>query len=241
MSAPDKETAANEHLEIALGYHFNNPEHLTGALCHSSYVNEQAKTGLASNERLEFLGDAVLNLVISHLLMQRYPDLAEGELSRNRAHLVNETQLAVIAREISIGPHLRLGKGEEQTEGREKNSILADAVEAVIAAIYMDGGFDAAFKFVENHFSERLRSANQKRHETDYKSRLQEQVQSTYHQIPRYEVVDTSGPDHDKTFRVKMSVADIVAEGAGKSKKMAQQEAARAGLDLLDPSAHDKV
>jgi ribonuclease III len=221
-------------LEAALGYHFSDPALLNGALCHSSYVNEQPQGNLESNERLEFLGDAVLNLAVSHLLMHRYPELAEGELSRNRAHLVNETQLAAIARQIAIGPHLLLGKGEALTGGREKNSILADAVEAVIAAVYLDGGFDAAFAFVESRFSRQLAKVNRSRYETDYKSRLQEHVQSVYREVPRYRVVDTSGPDHSKVFRVQVSVAGITAEGDGKSKKMAEQEAARAGLERLD-------
>ncbi|MCB2148760.1 MAG: ribonuclease III [Deltaproteobacteria bacterium] len=237
MDDPTPENATREDLECALGYRFNSPEQLTAALRHSSFVNEQPQTDIASNERLEFLGDAVLNLAISHLLMSRYPDLAEGELSRNRAQLVNETELAAIAREIGLGPHLLLGKGEALTDGREKNSILADATEAVIAAIYSDGGFDAAFRFVENQFRERLRNVNRTRYETDYKSMLQERVQSTYHEVPKYQVVDEIGPDHDKTFRVQMTVAGIVAEGDGKSKKMAEQEAARAGLDRLDRSA----
>jgi ribonuclease III len=221
-------------LEAALGYRFDDPALLNGALCHSSYVNEQPQQNLESNERFEFLGDAVLNLAISQLLMQRYPELAEGELSRNRAHLVNETQLAAIARGIAIGPHLLLGKGEALTGGREKNSILADAVEALIAAIYLDGGFDAAFAFVESRFSRPLAKVNRSRYETDYKSQLQEHAQSVYRDIPQYRVVDTSGPDHSKTFRVQVNVAGITAEGDGKSKKMAEQEAARAGLELLD-------
>ncbi|WP_319522475.1 ribonuclease III [uncultured Desulfosarcina sp.] len=235
MTEPHSEDIPDsKQLEAALGYHFNDPALLTGALCHSSYVNEQPQENLESNERLEFLGDAVLNLAISHLLMQRYPNLAEGELSRNRAHLVNETRLAAIAREIELGPHLLLGKGEALTGGRDKNSILADAVEAVIAAIYLDGGFDAAFAFVESRFSRQLAKVNRGRYETDYKSQLQEHAQSVYREIPRYRVVDTSGPDHSKTFRVQVRVAGITAEGDGKSKKMAEQEAARAGLELLD-------
>jgi ribonuclease III len=237
MNSTGTDSAANEHLEAELGYHFKIPGHLTRALCHTSYVNEQSRSSLVSNERLEFLGDAVLNLAISQLLMNCHPDLDEGELSRNRAQLVNETLLAAIAREIDLGPHLLLGKGEELTDGRNKNSILADAVEAIIAAIYLDGGFDAAFRFVENRFRERLRATASRHYETDYKSRLQECVQSIYHQVPRYQVIDESGPDHDKTFRVRMIVAGITAEGDGKSKKMAEQEAARAGLDLLDRSA----
>lgn len=222
---------AVETLEAALGYRFTRPERLTRALCHSSYVNEQTVPGVVSNERLEFLGDAVLNLAISHLLMQGYADLTEGDLSRNRSHLVNETRLAAIAREIGIGPFLLLGKGEAQTDGREKNSILADAVEAIIAAIYLDGGFEAAFRFIEERFRERLTNVHRRRYETDYKSRLQEHVQSIYHEVPRYQLIGSSGPDHDKTFRVQMYVADITTEGDGKSKKAAEQEAARAGLE----------
>ncbi len=237
MEDPTPENTTQNNLERALGYRFNSAEQLTAALRHSSFVNEQPQTGITSNERLEFLGDAVLNLAISHLLMKRYPDLTEGELSRNRAQLVNETELAAIAREIGLGPHLLLGKGEALTDGRKKNSILADATEAVIAAIYIDGGFDAASGFVENQFRERLRFANRTRYETDFKSMLQERVQSIHHDVPRYEVLDEIGPDHDKTFRVQMTVAGITAQGDGKSKKMAEQEAARAGLDLLDRSA----
>jgi ribonuclease-3 len=237
MPDPTPENATREDLEVVLGYRFNSAEQLTAALRHSSFVNEHPQANITSNERLEFLGDAVLNLAISQLLMQRYPDLDEGELSRNRARLVNETELAAIAREIGLGPHLLLGKGEALTDGRQKNSILADATEALIAAIYMDGGFDAAFGFVKNRFRDRLRRANRTCYETDYKSMLQERVQSTYHDVPRYTVVDERGPDHDKTFRVRMTVAAISADGEGKSKKMAEQEAAREGLDLLDRSA----
>jgi ribonuclease III len=237
MDNPTPAAPTRVDLEDALEYRFKNPEQLTAALRHSSYVNEHPQADVASNERLEFLGDAVLNLAISHYLMKRYPDLAEGELSRNRAHLVNETQLAAIAREIELGPHLLLGKGEAMTDGREKNSILADATEAVIAAIYLDGGFDAALTVVENQFRERLRTASHGGYQTDFKSRLQERVQSTYHEVPRYEVIDERGPDHEKIFRVRMTVAGLTAEGDGKSKKMAEQEAARAGLELLEQSA----
>lgn len=234
MTTVEPGSDALQDLISRLGYTFDNPMYLTHALCHSSYVNEQTQSTLTSNERLEFLGDAVLNLIVSDLLMENFPDLSEGDLSRNRAYLVNETRLAAIAREIGIGPYLMLGKGEELTDGRNKSSILADAVEAIIAAIYLDGGFDAAFAFVEGRFTERLRLANRKRYATDYKSQLQERVQSIYHQVPRYRVICSKGPDHDKTFTVRMTVADIVSEGDGKSKKMAEQEAARAGLDLLD-------
>lgn len=236
MAAPRNESITHDRLEDHLEYRFSDPQQLTRALCHSSYVNEQPQAGsLSSNERLEFLGDAVLNLAVSHLLMNRYPAMTEGELSRNRAFLVNETRLAAIARELDIGPHLLLGKGEAQTDGREKNSILADAVEAIIAAIYLDGGFDEAFRFIEKRFRQRLSRTARSRYETDYKSRLQEQAQSIYHEVPSYRVVEAFGPDHDKTFRVRMTVADIQADGSGKSKKLAEQAAALAGLRVLDP------
>jgi len=236
MKTADDPIDSGNNLQTALGYSFKTPARLTRALCHSSYVNEQSEPGLTSNERLEFLGDAVLNLAVSHLLMQRYPDLSEGELSRNRANLVNETQLAAIARTIGIGSYLLLGKGEALSDGREKNSILADAIEAVLAAIYLDGGFDAAFQFVKRQFREPVGQVDGCRCETDFKSRLQEMVQSTYREVPRYQVIATSGPDHDKRFQVRMTVAGIVAEGIGKSKKIAEQEAACAGLERLGRS-----
>lgn len=236
MDEPLLDNPSLHILEKAIGYTFKNSVNLIAALRHSSYVNEQSSADLASNERLEFLGDAVLNLAVSHLLMTQYPDLAEGDLSRNRANLVNELQLARIARKINLGPHLLLGKGEALTDGREKNSILADTTEAIIAAIYLDGGFDAAFAFVKTHFRERLSHATQTHYDTDFKSQLQEFVQSEYHEVPHYKVVGEWGPDHDKTFQVRMTVAQVTAEGEGKSKKMAQQAAARAGLEALNAS-----
>lgn len=236
MTLPDDSMPAHPNLQAQLGYRFNAPALLTCALCHSSYVNEQSEAGVASNERLEFLGDAVLNLAVSHLLMQRYPHLSEGELSRHRSNMVNETQLAATARAIGLGPFLLLGKGEALSDGREKNSILADAVEAVIAAIYLDGGFDAAFAFVARQFRKPIELADGHPGDTDFKSRLQELVQPTCHAVPRYQVVETTGPDHDKRFRVRMTVAGIAAEGVGKSKKIAEQAAARAGLEQLDRS-----
>lgn len=230
-------------LETAVGYRFAVRDRLFHALRHRSFVNEEnrpdmAAPALSSNERLEFLGDAVLNLVVSHLLMHRFPDLTEGDLSRSRAMLVNETQLAAIAREIDISPHLLLGKGETLTGGREKNSILADAVEAVIGAIYLDGGFDAAFDVVSRCFRTPLNRIG-RAGDTDPKTRLQERVQLHFHAVPHYELVEESGPDHDKTFRMQVTVAGISAEGTGKSKKMAQQAAAQTALAYLD--AHPEV
>jgi ribonuclease III len=220
-------------LEEKLQYRFQSTEFLHEALRHSSFVNEQPLSDLRDNERLEFLGDAVLNLSIGHLLMVKDQELAEGDLSRIRAGLVNESQLADLARSLGLGHHLLLGKGEMQTNGRDKNSILADAFEALMAAIYLDGGFDSVFKIVEKQFAPLLVGISAPCAGLDYKSQLQELVQVSHHQIPRYKVVEQSGPDHDKTFRVVVQVCGIQAEGEGKSKKLAEQNAARRGLEML--------
>ncbi len=219
-----------------LNYTFHNPSLLDEALRHSSFVNEQPGSDLRDNERLEFLGDAVLNLAIGHLLMQRYPGIKEGDLSRMRAGLVNEVQLASIARELDLGPFLQLGKGEIQTNGREKQSILADTVEALIAAVYLDSGFDAAFKLIRHHFAPGLDTCDAPASNQDFKSRLQELVQVTLKNVPKYKVTHESGPDHDKTFNVTLSVMDLSFEGRGKSKKAAEQDAAGKALEILEKS-----
>ncbi len=226
-------------LESKIGHRFKDRSLIEEACRHSSYVNEQPEAHIAAsamrdNERLEFLGDAVLNLVIGHMLMERHPEMPEGDLSRMRAHLVNESELASVAREIGLGPFLRLGKGEIQSNGREKKSILADAFEAVIAAIYLDGGFDAAYRFVHERFVDRVSGSAKPVSAADYKSRLQELVQTSHKAMPSYQVVEESGPDHDKTFGVKITVCGLEAKGVGKSKKTAEQDAARRALALLE-------
>jgi ribonuclease III len=223
-----------ERFQTTLGYAFTDTALLMEALCHSSYVNEQSDDKLRDNERMEFLGDAVLNLAIGHLLSQSYPEMNEGDLSRIRANLVNETRLSEVARSIELGDHLLLGKGEVQTNGREKNSILANAFEAVLAAIYLDGGYDTALNIIDNHFRRLLNKAHDLNVGMDFKSRLQEEAQGSLKAIPAYDVIRESGPDHDKTFRVQMTVGSIQAEGIGKSKKTAEQEAARRGLKKIE-------
>ncbi len=223
-----------QELQETLRYRFKDPALLEEALRHSSYVNEQLDTDLRDNERLEFLGDAVLNLVIGHLLMQTYPQMREGDLSRIRANMVNETQLAEIARDLDLGPHLLLGKGETQSNGQEKNSLLANAFEAVVAAVYLDNGLESAADVIQYHFKKLVESAPTATSGQDCKSRLQEAVQSTIKEIPQYRVVDESGPDHEKTFTVAMSVGTIQTHGTGKSKKAAEQDAARKGLVLFE-------
>jgi ribonuclease III len=222
------------NIERKLGYQFNSRDLLEEALRHSSYVNEQPDSELRDNERFEFLGDAVLNLIVGHILMERYPDLKEGDLSRTRANLVNETHLAIMARSIDLGAGLLLGKGEIQTNGMEKNSILAGAFEALMAAVYLDGGFRAAFDIIENNFVPFLDSIYPTIDNYDYKSRLQEWVQEKHGNIPYYKVVREEGPDHAKTFWVSVEAFNIETEGTGKSKKAAEQDAARKVLEILN-------
>jgi len=216
-----------------LMYEFTNLDFLAESLRHSSFVNEHPELDLQDNERLEFLGDAVLSLVVGHILMHRYPELKEGDLSKMRANLVNEFQLASIACNIDLGSYIQLGKGEIQSKGSEKKSILADTFEAVVAAVYLDGGFDAVFKTLEGHFASLLDSVAMPAANHDYKSQIQESVQITHKKVPVYSVIQESGPDHDKTFHVQLKIGDIQAEGVGKSKKAAEQDAARKGLELL--------
>ena len=225
----------NDHFEIEkkLVYEFRSKELLDEALRHSSFVNEQPEADLRDNERFEFLGDAVLNLIVGHILMERYPNLKEGDLSRIRANLVNESQLAIIARAIDLGAFIRLGKGEIQTNGRDKNSILAGAFEALIAAVYLDGGFKVAFKIIENNFVPLLDSVNSAIDSYDYKSQLQEWVQEEQGAMPYYKVVREEGPDHDKTFWISVKVFDVESDGHGKSKKTAEQDAAKKALEIL--------
>ncbi len=220
-------------LQQKLCYEFKDIDFLVESLRHSSFVNENLELDIQDNERLEFLGDAVLNLVVGHTLMQRYPELREGDLSKMRANLVNESQLASIAQEMDLGSYLQLGKGEIQTKGWEKQSILADTFEAVIAAVYLDGGFDAVFRIIDSHFSFVLDAVVMSTTNHDYKSQVQELVQMKQQKMPVYTVIHESGPDHDKTFRVRLNVGEIQTESDGKSKKAAEQNAARKCLKLL--------
>jgi len=228
-----RDQADLSEFETKLSYTFKDQSFLEEALRHSSFVNEQPDTDLRDNERLEFLGDAVLNLVAGHILMLRYPNLNEGDLTRIRASFVNETQLAAIAHTIDLGFFIQLGKGEDQTNGRQKKSILADTFEAVIAAVYLDGGVDAAQTIINTLFAALLDSITASAENLDYKSRLQETVQATHKAIPSYTVIHESGPDHDKTFKVQLDVLTLRTQGAGKSKKTAEQNAARKALEIL--------
>lgn len=216
-----------------LDYQFTDETLISEAFRHSSYVNEQTDGGLRDNERLEFLGDAVLSLVVGYLLMRRYPEMKEGDLSRMRATLVNESQLAEIARTIDLGSHIMLGKGELLSNGCEKNSILADTFEAVVAAVFLDGGFNAAYRIIDIHLTPLLEEIHTLSSSQDFKSQLQELVQVNQQQMPEYLVIAENGPDHDKTFCVRLMVLGLITEGRGKSKKQAEQDAAKNALDIL--------
>ena len=221
-------------LENAIGYSFQNITLLQNALTHSSYANERWHNSLMSNERLEFLGDSILGMVVATYLYQTFPDRPEGELTRMRADMVCEQALAVVANRLELGKHLLLGNGEEQGGGRNRASILADAVESVIAATFLDGGMDAAKAFIKTFILCDVPVT--KLHNADYKTALQEHIQKKKDQSLRYELVGESGPDHDKRFVVQVLLNDhVVGEGSGSSKKRAEQDAARAALENLYP------
>ena len=223
-------------LEAAIGYKFQNITLLQNALAHSSYANERWHDSLKSNERLEFLGDSVLGMVVAEHLYRNFPDRPEGEMTRMRADMVCETSLAVIAEQIGLGQHLLLGHGEETGGGRNRASILADAVESVIAASFLDGGMAAARSFIERFVLNRVpvRQLTNK----DYKTALQELVQQKKNQVLSYRLVGESGPDHDKQFTVELTLnGDVVGTGIGSSKKRAEQAAAHAAIEKLFPEA----
>lgn len=224
-----------DRLERLLGYRFQRPELLERALTHRSYANEQRpQSAAADNEKLEFLGDAVLDLVVGHHLMDSFPDLREGELSVTRAQVVSESGLSQVAAELGLGAFLRLGRGEERTGGRDKPSLLADAFEAVVAAVYLDGGFEAARELALRLLGRRMEAIDASGFH-DFKTRLQESAQAKLKATPEYRVVGEAGPDHDKTFEVAVVIKDREwARAVGKSKKAAEQRAAAMAAFLLD-------
>lgn len=227
-------------LETKIQYQFKDQGLLEKALSHKSQANEKRHLGenkeTLHNERLEFLGDAVLQLVISDILWDRFRESDEGKLSKMRSSLVNEASLAEIARSIDLGQHLLLGKGEINTGGRNKNSILACGYEALLGAIYLEGGLKSAFTTIEAHFKERILVAESHAFTQDFKSLLQEKVQGDFRRAPIYKVQREEGPDHDKTFEIVVAVGRLMASGTGRNKKEAEQSAAKALLELLDGS-----
>ncbi len=223
-----------KELEETLGYTFNNPQLLECALTHRSFAAEHSDIS-EDNERLEFLGDAVLELVMTRLLFDLYGNAySEGDLTRMRAFLVNEAQLAKQAEGIGLGHYIRLGKGEERSGGRRKKSILADTFEAVMGAIYLDGGLEPCFSFVKRLFNQVLSEITDHFLIEDYKSTLQELTQARFHVVPTYRVEKISGPDHNRTFEVAIILdGKVLARGEGSSKKKAEQDAAKEALKKL--------
>ncbi len=219
-------------LETAIGYHFENIALLQNALTHSSYANERFHDGLRSNERLEFLGDSILGMVTAEYLYRNFPERPEGDLSRMRADMVCEKSLARIAERIALGEHLLLGHGEEQTGGRNRESILADAVESVIAACFLDGGMAPARAFIDRFVLTEV--PVRRMHNADHKTTLQEKVQQKKNQTLTYVLTGESGPDHDKCFAVEVLLNGVfLGRGSGSSKKRAEQAAAEDALRRL--------
>lgn len=212
-----------DELQNTIGYSFKDSSILKNAVIHSSFVNEHKLKRNDCNERLEFLGDAVLELVSSEFLYKEYKDMPEGELTKLRASLVCEPALAFDARGFGLQEHLLMGKGEEQTGGRERDSIVSDACEALIGAIFLDGGFEAAKAFILKFV---LNDAENKKLFYDSKSVLQEMTQKIYEKAPEYCIVDENGPAHAKVFKARVSInGDILGEGTGRTKKHAEQQA----------------
>ena len=218
--------------EDIIHYNFKNPELLNEALSHSSYANENRKNR-QSNERLEFLGDSVLSIVVAQYLFENYRDLPEGELTKLRAALVCEKTLFGFAQQIDLGEFILLGKGEEHSGGRERPSILADAFEAVIAAVYLDGGIEAARKHILSFIPKNL-DVKKKLTFNDYKTMLQEIIQQNPDEKIEYVLTEQSGPDHDKLFVVDVMLnSNVIGKGRGRSKKKAEQMAAKEALELM--------
>ncbi|PIR21066.1 MAG: ribonuclease III [Deltaproteobacteria bacterium CG11_big_fil_rev_8_21_14_0_20_47_16] len=223
-----------KELEKKLSFKFSDRLHLKRALTHRSYANENRLAPTDHNERYEFLGDAVLELSISHLLMKHFSDHSEGELSKLRASIVNETQLAEIARGLDLGQFLYLGKGEDQTGGRDKPSLLADAFEAILGAMYLDRGWEKAFAMVTRYYKPVLEAVSAGDYIKDFKTQLQEEAQSRFHAIPKYRLVKETGPDHQKVFEINLYIGEeLYGVGTGMSKKAAEQEAAKEALTKL--------
>ncbi len=238
---PPAERELVDTVEQRSGVRFRAPRTALAALTHRSYVNEHPGEGLDDNERLEFLGDAVIDLAISHRLMELFPAAREGELSKMRASVVDEPGLAALARAFELGPLLRLGRGEELTGGREKPSLLADAMEAVVAAVYLEGGLAAVLALVDRYLGEAFDRAAAGTLDRDFKTQLQELAQSRFRLAPRYRVVAELGPDHAKKFDVEVELrGEVVGRATGRSKKDAEQAAARLAIEALAASPDDR-
>jgi ribonuclease III len=238
MKTPETGTSMKnvdlEKLCKSLGYTFRQPLLLCQAFQHASFVNEQTDTSLENNERLEFLGDAVLDLAVSHILMETFPHDREGTLSKYRSMIVNESGLSEVAQKLRLGDFLHLGRGEEQSLGRQKSSILANTLEALMGALFIDAGFRTCLEIIRNLFQPFIDKLVSQEMIYDYKSMFQEQTQKAFKKLPQYRLLEEKGPPHDKTFRVALMLdGENVAEGVGKSKKEAEQKAAKEAFHCL--------
>lgn len=239
----DTERESLDELESRLGYRFAKRELLEVALTHTSFVNETQGAHF-DNERFEFLGDSVLGLAVSYQLITCYPEMSEGRLTKIKALIVSEPSLAGVSRDLELGRFLRLGRGENLTGGREKDSILSDGLEAVLGAVFLDGGFVAVAQVIARLFEARFESVPKAKRPSDFKSALQELVQARHKNVPRYITIAQTGPDHDKRFEVSVQIqGEVAAVGGGRSKKEAEQRAAEQALNDLraqDPLPPEK-
>lgn len=235
---PEKQPPAERlaRLEACARQSFGDPQQALVALTHKSYCNEHKDEPWEDNERLEYLGDAVVDLAVGQRLMERFPKANEGELSKLRALIVNEEGLARVARAVGVGDLLLLGRGEDLTGGREKNSVLADALEAVIGALYLGNGMPGVLTFIDAFFGDAFDGVAEGRQGKDHKSLLQEAAQQRLKASPRYRVVNESGPEHEKIFEVEVSInGELYARSTGRSKKEAEQAAAEKTMELFAP------
>ncbi|RPJ60504.1 MAG: ribonuclease III [Dehalococcoidia bacterium] len=228
--------------ESSIEISFNNKALLTQAFRHSSYLNENPDTGLHDNQRMEFLGDSLLNFIIAEKLFHEFPDLPEGKLTEIRVSLVRQEKLAEKAAVIKLGDSMQLGKGEDLSGGRNKRNNLADTFEALIAAIFLDQGIEATRDFILKYFTDDVTAIKSGQIAPNYKAMLQELTQAEYKLLPEYEVVEAQGPDHNRIFVVSVSVSDtVIAIGSGKSKKLAESEAARIALSRLSDKSENQA
>ena len=223
-----------ESLQEHLGYRFNDETLLQQALTHKSYSNENADDSIACNERLEFLGDAVLDLAISQQAFEGYPTLQEGELTRIRAELVSEKNLSTLASHLEVGPCLSLGRGERRSGGEQKSSLLADSIEALLGAIFCDSDYETVRAVIAGLFDDSIVRAARKEYDLDYKTNLQELCQKKFHNPPEYRLLNATGPDHQKLYEIEVLLTgEPLGRGTGRSKKAAEQQAAQVALDRL--------
>jgi ribonuclease-3 len=223
-----------DSLEERIGYHFSDAALFQESLTHRSFSNEQPGKAVPHNERLEFLGDAVLDLVISHYIFCTFPALSEGDLTRIRAEVVSEKSLAMLGRQLGLGACLQLGKGEARSGGRDKESLVADALEALLGAVFCDGGFESVQLVTEALFERAIKCSARRKFGLDHKTRLQELLQARQGRPPVYALVLTEGPDHLRTYTVEVRFdGQTIGQGKGRTKKAAEQEAARVSLERL--------